>query len=256
MDNRTNEAHKLTDSAISLSRYVEPATILTLVVGAVYYIGWAYVDGFCQRTGLHHESFDFATTYYIRNGFVAIFVSSLVVSLTLLSGRGQPKSRPDALLKNAPALAAVGVLALIASLGSTTKSRAGFNLIAITIGAVIPAVAFFSWWRMPLILWPKNLAVRPFVAVLLYYHLVFAANALGDFRGKKTIEGETYDSSVITFQWKDQPIKDVEGKELILIMYRGGNYYVAQRESPAPQFPNVFVIPDDRVSYVSIKTRK
>ena len=45
-----------TDLTKSFLRFLEPATILTVTIGAVYYLGWQYVDGYFRRIGINHLS--------------------------------------------------------------------------------------------------------------------------------------------------------------------------------------------------------
>ena len=76
---------------------------------------------------------------------------------------------------------------------------------------------------------------------------------LGDQCAKKVVEGEADKVFMINFSWKENPPKDMEGKELILIIHQEGKYYVVNKQKPAPKYPEVYIISDDQIKFAVIK---
>jgi hypothetical protein len=42
-------------------------------------------------------------------------------------------------------------------------------------------------------------------------------------------------------------LPEIDGKELSLIIYHNSKYFVVNSEYPAPEFPKVYVVPDEQV---------
>lgn len=65
-------------------KYIEPAIIVTVLTVAMYWLGWSYVEGFCGRIGINHDSLDLPTVFYLREAMwgVLIGVPILIFSLT------------------------------------------------------------------------------------------------------------------------------------------------------------------------------
>ena len=67
------------------------------------------------------------------------------------------------------------------------------------------------------------------------------------------IEGDSGNTFTINFSWKENPPTEIEGKELILIIHSEGKYYVVEKQKPAPEFPEVYIIPDEQVKFAVVK---
>jgi hypothetical protein len=46
---------------------------------------------------------------------------------------------------------------------------------------------------------------------------------------------------------KENILPEIDGKELILVLYHNGKYYIANKERPAPAFPKIYVVPDEQI---------
>jgi len=78
------------------------------------------------------------------------------------------------------------------------------------------------------------------------------ASYSGSINAINTIEGTTT-VEIVNFSWKDNPPEEFKNKELILVMHYKGNFYVTEKQKPAPDFPELFIIPDDKIKYATIK---
>ena len=87
--------------------------------------------------------------------------------------------------------------------------------------------------------------------------ILLLASALSGYIGhahaEDLIEGDRGDTFFINFSWKDEPTKEIDGKELILIIYNEHKYYVVAKQKPAPNNPEIYIIPDDQIVFASIK---
>lgn len=81
--------------------------------------------------------------------------------------------------------------------------------------------------------------------------IIFASYS-GSTHAINTIEGTTT-IEMVNFTWKDNPPDELKSKELILIMHYNGNFYVTEKQKPAPKYPEIFIIPDNQIKYTTIK---
>lgn len=88
-----------------------------------------------------------------------------------------------------------------------------------------------------------------FIIILLL--LIFTGSFKGKIDARKTVEDAN--GRFIDFEWKGISPIEIDGKELVLITYHEGNYYVVIHQNPAPEFPKVFIIPDDEINLAIIR---
>ena len=88
--------------------------------------------------------------------------------------------------------------------------------------------------------------------IFLFTSLALSSN-LGVTHAIHRIEGDSDNIFTINFSWKENPLSEIEGKELILIIHSEGKYYVVEKQKPAPEFPEVYIIPDEQVKFAVVK---
>lgn len=72
----------------------------------------------------------------------------------------------------------------------------------------------------------------------------------GQTHGGKTIDGTISNTIVVNIQTKGSIEQATKDKTLFLVMHRNGNYYLVEKENPAPKHPKVYIIPDNQVEWV------
>jgi hypothetical protein len=234
--------------ASSVAQYIEPATILTLSVAAVYLIGWSYMGGYFHRIGIQPTSLDLSIIYYLERGSGTIITVWLIVGCLFI---GAASNKLKWLLRGLPLLLIFAWSSFVLLTSSSYRPH-------IVIIAIVEAVVV----GLPMLLInpdkiiesiPNTPGARVILAVFLYAILIFGARFAGGYIGKKAVEGKSYGSLRIVFIWRDSPPPEVQDKELILIIHNGGKYYVVKKEDPASESPEVYIIPDDLVKYASLR---
>lgn len=104
----------------------------------------------------------------------------------------------------------------------------------------------------------QNKHFQPFrtkVTIIILFLLtsLIISSCLGEYHSKKLVEGENDNAFMINFSWKENPPKEIEGKELMLIIHQEGNYYVVNKQKPAPKYPEVYIIPDGQIKFAVSK---
>lgn len=95
-----------------------------------------------------------------------------------------------------------------------------------------------------------------FSFMILFLLISFCSSLfVGDYHAKSLVEGEIGDLYMINFSWKENPPKEIEGKELMLIIHQESKYYVVNRQKPAPEYPEVYIIPDDQIKFAVMKKK-
>lgn len=93
-----------------------------------------------------------------------------------------------------------------------------------------------------------------FSSIVLILVLSFLSSMfIGEFVAEQKIEGESNQAFIVNFSWKETSPKELQGMDLILIMHRSNKYYVVNKQNPAPEYPEVYVIPDNQIKFAVIK---
>ncbi len=246
-----NDEEPSAGSPTRSTKYIEPASIVTLTVGALYFIGWSYTDGYLGRIGIHHDSLDLATSFYLKQGYWAISVCWLIFVAFYLGMREKPKTRVEAFGSNLVIMATVPFLIGIAMYVSSSVE---FYILILISLLLLTAAAVLSLRKQSIIYKLRMLSLVTQIFILIFFFVVsvYLAISLGEIRGIKIIEGTSYDSLKISFSWKEAPPAELGGGDLMLVIYRDGKYYVVKKEQPAPRLPKVYVIYDEQINYAEI----
>jgi hypothetical protein len=247
--NRPSESVASSDFTITISKYLERATILTISIGALYYLGWLQVDSYLRRIGINHLSLNLPTTHYLRQGYLAVSITLLFVNLFSSQEQPAPKNKRDALLINLILLP----LLIFVLFPNSSLSRQQYYFNLFVLGIVILPLVVATFRRQSVFHIPPSLNLIHRILLLLFVFALLSVRAMneGDLRGKKAIEGNSSEVSGITFVWNNEIPADIEGKQLILILHHEDKYYVVERASPAPVHPRVYIVPDDIVKYAT-----
>lgn len=232
-----------------LTHFIEPATILSLSIAAVYLIGWSYVGGYLQRVGIQPSSVELPSIYYLQQGSGTIITGWLVLGCIFISASS---NRLSWIFRVLPLLLILTWSTFV--LATSSQFRPHIVIIAVVEALVVGFPILFIGPERIVKLIPSAPHARIITAIFLYAVLIFVARFAGGYIGKKAIEGKSYGSLRIIFTWRSEPPADLkDNKELILILHNNGNYYVVKKEDPAPGSPETYIIPDDLVSYVSLR---
>lgn len=68
-----------------LSKFIDPAVIITIIVSFSYFIGWTYSWGFFARLGIQYASLNLPASFYLGEAFWAFLaISTIVMSLLFI----------------------------------------------------------------------------------------------------------------------------------------------------------------------------
>ena len=94
-----------------------------------------------------------------------------------------------------------------------------------------------------------------YIIVIILLMVPVFSGIVGCENAKNLIEGDRSDTLFVNFSWKDEPTKEIDGKDLILIIYNDHKYYVVAKQKPAPNNPEIYIIPDDLIEFTSIRKK-
>jgi len=78
------------------------------------------------------------------------------------------------------------------------------------------------------------------------FFISVVAGLMGDVHATKLIEGTLHNSYEVTLELKDSNF-GIDNGSLILIMHTDGKYYLIERNTPAPIYPYLYIIPDEEI---------
>ncbi|HVE55998.1 MAG TPA: hypothetical protein VNB22_04165 [Pyrinomonadaceae bacterium] len=239
-------------------RFIEPASILTLMIGAIYYIGSSYFDSYFNRLGINHLSVELPTAVYLKHGYLATLLL-WGVGAALYASHSQYKNKSGKQFKWLVIFAFNLILptVFLAVAYDSFVRYFGFSVFLIFTLLVLIAVIFLTYQKKPITgIFNAHPIMRTFVLILLAFaFLTFTAFTFGRIAGTRTIEGNhNLEPAFIKFQWKETPLTELEGKRLILILHNDDKYFVVEHQNPAPENPRVYIVPDDVVKLAEIST--
>ena len=244
MQDEKDKKTKSSTPPITIPKFLESSAILTLVIGAIYYLGWTHENAYFTRFGLQHESLELPTAYYLKAGYLAIASLSLLI-YNFYVNRQPSQSKPEAITTN--------ILLFIMAVAWLSPYKVGskvyFYIAVGQLGCFLLFVITASLKGVSVahVILPKTTTNKILFAYLAFGVLTINAYILGDRKAGNIIEGLTDDAFAIDFKWKETPSVESGEGELMLILHNKDRYYVVKKEKPAPAKPRVFIIPDEQV---------
>lgn len=231
--------------------FIEPATIVAIIFGSIYYLGWTCMDYYFKALGIHHDSLDLSIYFYIRE-VIIYFIFILFISFwSLKYVKNAPINGKQALRANF-LISFISLFVLYIGIRYLPRVTAYLFIAIGCFGLIYYIFLSLKKISIPNHYWfttPKY-RLHLLITLLAIFWLVSAYS--GMLQAINTIEG-TSDHILINFSWKDNTPIELEGKELILITHHDGKYYVVIRQTPAPAICEAYVIQDDQIKYAVTK---
>jgi hypothetical protein len=223
---------------------IESAGFVALVTAILYYMGYSYYAGFFERLSLPPPFPELSTTDYFLQAFSGLsgLIAAALMSIPYRSVA--PTTIWQALWVNSVFVIMLIVLAQNALAGGFQDQNLALVLGAIAAAGLVTSVLRRSIMRLLTWRWGLAGAIAYGFGFFLffgdYFHLEGAAAAT------KFIEGRLEPSSSIVVQTGD-PESPVNGERLLVVLARGGWFYLVQQESPAPEDPVIYLVPESEV---------
>src|SRR5688572_19149838 len=176
----SNTHNKESNNNASLfAQFIEPATILTVSVAAVYLIGWSYLGGYFQRVGFLPNSLALPTSHYLEQGSGTIITVWLIFGCVFI---GAKSNKLQWVFRILPLLLTLAWSAFLLFTSSQFRKD-------IVIGALVGAclILFIGPERLIRLI-PSAPQERIIMAVFFYGLLIYGARIAGGYTGKKAVE--------------------------------------------------------------------
>ncbi|MFA5156812.1 MAG: hypothetical protein WC532_05410 [Candidatus Omnitrophota bacterium] len=234
-------------------KILQPAFIITIATCVGYLWGWHYIDGYLERFGLNHDSFEFSLTYYLNQSFFISIFLAMILFFSIGRKKDSQLTIPQAFQQNSIILLFLGI-----GLSMAFKDFPSPNAIMILLNSLILLIYFvrLSCKKKTIISVIENEG-SPIVFLLAFLLMILLglliSRDFGEEHARRTISGALNNLSSISFVSDNPSITDLNKKELNLIFYHNSNYYLVEKEQPAPKFPKIFIVPDKNIEYVICK---
>lgn len=222
-----------------LLRYIEPATIFTVITGAIYLIGWFFSLSYYNRLNINSYFFEFTPLYHFKMAFLPVYTSGFILAISLFWKFNNTKL--SAFRRN-----------LIFFFGSILIIILGIRmdeLIFIILGLSGSLIILYLSMRKCSMFDGSNKSNIIFLLIMIFIINMALSMFLGDLMAQNDIESE----NIIIFHWKGESPNEIDGKDLVLIAIRDENYYVMERQKPANKQPEVYLIPKDQIEFATLK---
>ncbi|HEY9618566.1 MAG TPA: hypothetical protein V6C64_17110 [Microcoleaceae cyanobacterium] len=240
-----------------LSKYLEPATIVTLFLSSIYYIGWTYNGAYFKELGIDINWLEFSPDFYLRQFFLPILITIPTFYLFFQLGKEPGTSKLKAFQGNL-LLVALGFASII--LGYHDDSI--FRLRCFLIGfSILLSTLVFSWQRVSIIYLARSKPLfRLLVLLLMFGLLVHGASIVGRNNGSLIAQGKIVNPVYVKFVWDDDPPLELKDKTLIFLLQNKDKSYVLEQpklEGRSPSIsPKIYVIQDNQIRLRIMERRK
>ncbi|MEM6753040.1 MAG: hypothetical protein AAF630_08740 [Cyanobacteria bacterium P01_C01_bin.38] len=249
------------DKTIQLSKYLEniiPFIIVSAIALFVYCISLSYLYGFFSNLSIDFASLHLSIIYFLQKTIIPIakiFFIGLFVFILYESNREKNK-----FFKRTFTILIIPIVLLFLIRGIYFNSQTSLlNLNYIFLAFLFYVLLDYKNFTHIFTFIPKSKALIIFALIIL-----FSIFSLSYYQGvidaKHLVEGKNL--SLLTkleFKktFKDEAInKDLIDKELIFVVFANDSYYLTEKQIPAPEKANTYIVPKNTVKYIKMKELK
>lgn len=223
-----------------INKYIEPATIITIIISSIYLIGWSFSLSYFNRMNVFSYFLEVPTLLYLKMAYLPIVLIGGILYMSY--ALNFKNTIINTFIQN--------FIFLIAGLSSVYMGIY-MHYYFIPIGLIIMVLyLYFSVKGYSIIDRFKN-TQHGMISVFIY--LVFVIIIFAQFAGNFTAEKHIGRNNIITFNWNGETPEEFEGKEFVLIINTNEKYYVTERQNPASNHPKVYIIPENQIEFAVIK---
>ena len=230
-----------------------------LVAGAsafFYFMGYSYYAGFFKRLSFPRPFPELAPSEYFSRAFTDLvtivpIVIFIIVRVLLLDDT----SRIDVVKRRAIPIVLVPIsLLLYAWIFGFLNPVIVLLLAPPIVGGIFaiirPKVDRYmgkhrDFFQISLVLVSTAIAVL-FLSIYFQFY--------GGRQAELMLERRVGWTPLVSMQLRE-PNPSVEGKSLLLVLLRDNRYYLAQPESPAPRWPELFIVPESEVLFAETQAK-
>ena len=223
---------------------IESAGFVALVTAILYYMGYSYYAGFFERLSLPPPFPELSTTDYFLQAFSSLsgLIAAAMMSIPYRSV--VPTTIWQALWVNSVFVIMPIVLAQNAQSEGFLDQNLALILAAVAAAGLVASVLRRSIMRLLTWRWGLAGAIAYGFGIFLFFGDYFRLEGAAE--ATKFIEGRLEPSSTIVLQTRD-PESPVNGERLLVALAREGDFYLVQQESPAPEDPVIYLVPESEV---------
>lgn len=250
------------DTTSSITRFLEPATLFSILTGGLFICGKGYLYSYFDGLNIQLNSLDFSSFQYLTSGIPPIVFSFLIVVLSLMLARkNQPATHLEALAGNMIAIAVVASFLVYANYPEYQKDprfkplASMINNIGIILAAFTVLITLLkkSVGQYLLTLSPVK-RIFGILMILLFSNMT--AVHFGRMHSFMLLKKNNTQIPKIRFSMNSgsSAAAEINGKTFFLILNKNGKYYFTDELKPSPR---IFILTERAVDLVEItRTRK
>lgn len=258
-------SQNLNENIIAFIDYFGRKLFITVIFSILFLIGLVNVYSYLNYFGINHLIVDLPIFYFLIQAVLPIVAVLFIILLFLYVLGGIHK-----LLNLTPKRSkykSIFIMEIIYSIifyyfaseyifPSFSPSYALIFINYSFAGVLIFSLIWKYWLNKIIINFSnKNEINMNQIYAMFFIFILILLIFTGTFKGKIDARNIVEDSNgrFIDFDWKENTPEEINNKELVLITYQKGNYYVVNHQNPAPEFPKVFIIHDDNINFATIR---
>lgn len=246
----SNDTTILTDYSKKFVKTINPALIVTLFASAFYFIGYSYSNAYLLRFNISN-TIDFPPYYFLLKSIPFALVGISYLYFIIKTEENFAETIKGAFFYNIIFL--IFPITIFLFYGKYLNENFNYIFILLMLFFLIMYI-WISWNKVSMrSLWSKSNSHKVLILLGIFSILCIFAGFLGDCMATEAVEGNFIDPVIVEFFWNENSHPEFEGKEFIPIFYRNGNYYVVNKQNPAPKYIDVYIIPENKIEFAILK---
>lgn len=230
-------------------RVIESAGFVALVTAILYFMGYSYYAGYFERLSLPAPFPELSTTDYFLRAFSSLSGLIVAVLVSIPFRSTVPRTIWEALWVNSAFI----IMPLVLARDAWSGEYLGQGL-ALVLGAAVAAGLAASLLKRSIVKlltarWGLAGAVAYAFAFFSFFSIFFRMEGAAD--ATRLIEGRLESSASVVLRTKDEDAA-VGGVPLLVALARNGQFYLVRQQTPAPEAPVVYFVPESEVRSATI----
>lgn len=226
------------------------AIVVAILSGILFMWGYSYYRGFYERLSLLIPiSVETPYTYLAASLDIGVIV--LLAMVVIAVG---PKLTPSAAFDRHTKLRAfiqnLGFFLLYGSAPISLIARGRYYpelILGLVLFTMVLVVSVFSMIFIDLLLHKKYYPLMiSLITVMTIVHYVEISEVLGAAQAERLLAGRSNRGSTVVLEMKNSS-SPLHGSVYALVQIQGGNYYLVEMASPAPEHPTLHIVPQSEV---------
>ena len=240
----------------TLFRFIEFSSVVGMITASLYFVSYGYYDSFFGSLSLPHMGLNLPSIFYFQDMWRVWLLGLIFISVSFIGVKEPPVTIAQVIIGNlVPILIALGgIIWCLPKIFDINYSYiASFGFISLLFSLFFLTVdSSKKKWSLAYFFYSSGLIVRLILIAVFIFFMFWIAGIMGSFDAQRLVAGDLPGSQIITLDLKELN-NNIQNKSFILVLHYNNEYYMVEKNIPVPEYPLMYIIPDDQVKMAIIQ---